>query len=106
MPRRGPSRSIMVFARVGISTKFTEIVYAPWTNDFVNLQIASTASSVRLGNVEELAGELGIGDLGLGRFRAGTTSMDRVIDCRWASSAQAQKLDSGRLRSSSLPQSG
>ena len=59
-----PSESIMVFGGWATETNFTELFYAPQTIHLNDIGVIGAAYSRRLGTGNELAGDLGLGDLG------------------------------------------
>jgi hypothetical protein len=60
---RGGPNSVAVFGGWATDTDFTQIIYAPWTVNFVDIQLIGAAYSRRLGTIAELFGDPGIGSL-------------------------------------------
>ncbi|HUQ38312.1 MAG TPA: hypothetical protein VM144_18235 [Aestuariivirga sp.] len=61
---RGADDSVMVFGGVVSETTFIEILTTPWTSDLNPIGVAGISYSHRLGTVNELIGDRGLGQIG------------------------------------------
>jgi hypothetical protein len=61
---RGADDSVMVFGGVATETSFTELLYSPWTAHLNDIGVIGASYSHRLGTVNELIGDIGLGHIG------------------------------------------
>jgi hypothetical protein len=61
---RGEADSVMVFVGVASETNFAEILYSPWTAELNDIGVIGASYSHRVGTVNELAGNFGLGQIG------------------------------------------
>ena len=61
---RGAADSVMVFGGLASETNFSKLLYSPWTAHLNPIGVAGASYSHRLGTVNELAGDIGLGYIG------------------------------------------
>ncbi len=61
---RGADDSIMIFGGVASETNFTELMFSPWSTHLNPIGVVGASYSHRLGTVNELVGDIGLGHIG------------------------------------------
>lgn len=61
---RGAADSVMVFGGVASETNFTELMFSPWSTQLNPIGVVGASYSHRLGAVNELVGNTGLGHIG------------------------------------------
>jgi hypothetical protein len=61
---RGADDSVMVFGGVASETNFTDLLLSPWNAEVNPIGVFGASYSRRLGTVNELAGDIGLGHVG------------------------------------------
>jgi len=61
---RGAEDSVMIFGGVASETNFTELLMSPWNTEVNAIGVVGASYSRRLGTVNELVGDTGLGHIG------------------------------------------
>lgn len=61
---RGADDSVMVFGGVASETNFTDLMISPWNTEVNAIGVVGASYSHRLGTVNELFGDIGLGHIG------------------------------------------
>jgi hypothetical protein len=61
---RGADDSVMIFGGVASETNFTELIYSPLSTHFNPIGVVGASYSHRLGTMNELVGDIGLGHIG------------------------------------------